>query len=143
VARQLSRFRGKKHANLYKEMRMKSYVKPSLKELGLLRVVTKFSTCPDGEVRFEGNCVNPAPCWIAAVVFDENFFTGPRVNLVRNWLVNDFEPSGPGARFVMHLYRIYGERVAKVVEKSSILKRGFRKLFDNALAKAQAKYNTL
>lgn len=25
---------------------MKKYVKPSLKELGLLRVVTKFSSCP-------------------------------------------------------------------------------------------------
>ena len=108
---------------------MKKYVKPSLKGLGLLRVVTKFS----GEV----------PCWIAAAVFGENFLTGPRVNLVRNWLVNDFEPSGPGAKFVMHLYRIYGERVAKVVEKNSILKGGFRKLFDKALAIAEAKYGTL
>jgi hypothetical protein len=121
---------------------MKTYTKPSLRNLGLLRVVTKFSGCPAGELPFEGRCV-AGVCWIAAVVFEENFFTGPRVNLVRTWLVNDFEPSGPGAKFVMHLYRIYGERVAKVVEKNSILKRGFRNLFDNALAKAQAKYNTL
>jgi hypothetical protein len=109
---------------------MKTYTKPSLKALGLLRVVTKFSG-------------NPVPCWIAAAVFDENIFTGPRVIKVRAWLVNEFEPSGVGARFVMHLYRQYGERVAKVVAKSTLLKRGFRKLFDQALEKAEAKYGKL
>ena len=81
-------------------------------------------------------------CWIAAVVFGEDFYFGPRVNLVRRWLVNDYEKSGPVARLVMGLYRKYGKRVAKVVEKSSILKRGFRRLFDKALAKAEAKYAT-
>jgi len=59
-------------------MGMKKYVKPSLKELGLLRTVTKLSTCPDDEVRFEGACVLP-PCWIAAVVFAEDLVPGPRV----------------------------------------------------------------
>jgi hypothetical protein len=121
---------------------MKKYTKPSLTALGLLRVVTKLSACPGDEVRYQGQCVLP-PCWIAAAVFGENFFTGPRVNLVRKWLVNEFEPSGRCAKFVMHLYRNYGERVAKVVEKNSILKHGFRKLFDKALAKAEAKYGTL
>jgi len=121
---------------------MKKYIKPSLKGLGPLRVVTKFSSCPDDEVRYNGVCVTP-PCWIAAVVFEENFFTGPRVNLVRNWLVHDFEPSGLGAKLVMHLYRKYGQRVAKIVERDSMLKRGFRRLFDNALAKAETKYGAL
>jgi len=100
-------------------------VKPSLKGLDLLRMVTKFSC---------GGPNNPCPCWITAVVFDENFFTGPRVNLVRNWLVEEFEPSGLGAKLVMGLYRKYGQRVAKVVEKNSILK-----LFNKVLAKAEAK----
>ena len=121
---------------------MKKYVKPSLKGLGLLRVVTKFSGCPTGERDINGTCV-VGVCWIAAAVFEENFFTGPRVNLVRNWLVNDFEPSGLGAKLVMGLYRKYGQRVAKVVEQNSILKHGFRKLFHKALAKAEAKYGTL
>ncbi len=107
---------------------MRQYTKPILKPLGLLRAVTKFSE---------------VPCWIAAVVFDESFFTGPRVNLVRNWLINEFEPSGRGPKLVMGLYRIYGQRVARVVEKNSVLKRGFRMLFDKALAKAEAKYGTL
>ncbi len=76
-------------------------------------------------------------------VSGENFFTGPRVNKVRFWLVNDFEPSGAGAKFVMHLYRKHGESVAKVVERNAILKYSFRKLFDKALAKAEAKYGSL
>ena len=109
---------------------MKQYMKPSLKPLGLLRMTTKFT-------------VITGFCWIAAAVFEENFVTGPRVNMVRQWLVNDFEPSGPGAKFVMHLYRSYGERVAKIVEKNAILKCSFRKLFDKALAKAEAKYGRL
>jgi len=112
-----------------REMIMKKYVKPSLRGLGLLRAVTKFSA--------------ERPCWIAAVVFEENFFTGPRVNLVRTWLVDEFEPSSLGAKVVMGLYRKYGLGVARVVEKNSVLKRGFRKLFDKALAKAEAKYSTL
>jgi len=109
---------------------MKKYVRPDLKGLGLLREVTKFS-------------VPIEKCWIAAAVFEENFVTGPRVNLVRRWLHNDFEPSGLGAKLVMSLYQKYGQRVARIVEKNSILKRGFRKLFDKALVKAEAKYGTL
>ena len=110
---------------------MKTYTKPSLKGLGLLRGVTKFSGPPLEE------------CWIAAVVFEEDFVIGPRVNLVRAWLHSEFEPSGLGAKLVMILYRKYGQRVARAVEKNSVLKRGFRKLFDKALAKAEAKYGTL
>jgi hypothetical protein len=121
---------------------MKRYSKPVLKELGQLRAITKFSGCPAGEVNINGQCFVEI-CWISAVVFEENLLTGRRVNLVRNWLIHDFEPSGPGAKFVVRLYRNYGERVAKVVEKNSILKHGFRKLFDRALAKAEAKYGTL
>ena len=121
---------------------MKTYVKPSIKGLGLLRAVTKLSACPDDEVRFNGACVLPT-CWIAAVVFEENFVTGPRVNLVRNWLHSEFEPSGLGAKLVMSLYRKYGQRVARVVERNSVLKRGFRKLFDKALGNADAKYGIL
>ena len=78
-----------------------------------------------------------APCWIAAVVFNEDFVYGERVNLVRNWLVNTYEKSFVGG-IVMALYRRYGKQVAQACQKSSLLKRGFRKLFDLALAKATA-----
>jgi hypothetical protein len=83
------------------------------------------------------------PCYIAAVVFGESFFTGPRVNLVRKWLVNDWQKTGPFAKLVMALYSTYGERVAKRVEKSPLLKRVFRKVFDRALARAEAKYGAV
>ena len=79
-----------------------------------------------------------APCWIAAAVFEEDFFTGPRVNMVRSWLVNDWEKSGPVAKLVMNLYRRYGQRAAAVIGKNRALKFAFRKLFDRVLAKAQA-----
>jgi hypothetical protein len=82
-----------------------------------------------------------APCFIAAVVFDESFFTGPRVNLCREWLL-DWEQSSGMGKIVVGMYRLAGEPVAKVVEKSSILKRGFRKLFDHVLAKAEEKYGS-
>jgi hypothetical protein len=84
-----------------------------------------------------------APCWLAAVAFDEDFFTGPRVNLVRRWLVEAWEPSGTLAKFVMALYRTYGERTAQVVAKSRLLKLAARKLFDRVLLKAEAKYGQL
>ena len=121
---------------------MRQYTKPCLRELGLLRAVTRFSACPPGFENVNGKCVE-VTCWIAAVVFEENFLTGPRVNLVRHWLVDEFEPSGLGAKLVMSLYRKYGQRAAKVVEKNSVLKHGFRRLFDKALAKAEAKYGAL
>lgn len=81
-----------------------------------------------------------APCWIAAVVFGEDFFTGPRVQLVRKWLVNDWEKTGPLAKLVMALYRKHGKRAASIVEKSRVLKAMFRTLFEKALAKAEQKY---
>ena len=42
----------------YREERcMKKYIKPSLKGLGLLRVVTKFSGCPAGEIPSTRGCL--------------------------------------------------------------------------------------
>lgn len=81
-----------------------------------------------------------APCYIAALVFGEDFETGPRVSLVRRWLVEEFEPTGPLSMLVMGLYRKYGERAAQVIAKSKLLMRTFRKMFDGVLAKAEAKY---
>lgn len=82
-----------------------------------------------------------APCWIAAVVFDEDFISGPRVNLVRNWLVNTYEKTFTGS-LVVGLYRKYGKQVAEVVKKSSLLKRGFKTLFDVVLRKAETQLQT-
>jgi len=76
-------------------------------------------------------------CWIAAVVFDEDFYTGPRVNAVRDWLYNTYAKTWIGSR-VCALYSLYGKRLAPVVARHGLLKRAFRKLFDRVLMKAQA-----
>jgi hypothetical protein len=78
-----------------------------------------------------------APCYIAAVVFGEDFFTGYKTNLVRNYLVNVYEKTGFKAQLVMGLYRKYGKKVAKMTEKSTILKSIFTKLFTSVLKKAE------
>jgi hypothetical protein len=83
---------------------------------------------------------SPEVCYVAAVVFHEDFVTGPRVNLVRRWLYDEFAPSGRVPQLVMNLYTKHGKAAAKVIERSSILKAAFRKLFDRALAKAEAHY---
>lgn len=78
-----------------------------------------------------------APCWIAAVVFDEDFTTGFRVKLVRNYLLNWESRSGLG-KLVVGAYRTWGQPVSRLVAKSSILKQAFRAVFGRVLAKAQA-----
>lgn len=78
-----------------------------------------------------------APCWIAAVVFGENFYTGARVNLVRNYLLNWEQRSGLG-KIVVGLYRMHGEAVAEMTKKSSVLKSIFKKVFKAVLKKAEA-----
>lgn len=77
-----------------------------------------------------------APCWIAAVVFDEDFVSGPRVNAVRRFLVNWESRSGLG-KIVVGLYRLHGEAVAEITKKSSLLKKAFTRVFKYALRKAE------
>lgn len=77
-----------------------------------------------------------APCWIAAVVFNENFTTGVRVNIVRNFLLSWEKKSGLG-KLVVGLYRMHGEAVAEMTKKSGLLKKVFTKVFNYALRKAQ------
>lgn len=83
-----------------------------------------------------------APCYVAAVVFGEDFETGERVGLCRRWLVEKWEPTGIVPKLVMGLYRKYGKKAAAVVEKSTVLKKVFRRVFDRVLAKAQAAYQS-
>lgn len=79
-----------------------------------------------------------APCWIAAVVYNESFISGPSVTTIRTFLLSWEKKSPVVGGLVVGLYRKYGQQVAKMVEKSSILKRGFKALFDSVLRKAQA-----
>jgi hypothetical protein len=76
-----------------------------------------------------------APCWIAAVVFGENFYTGTKVNLVRNFLTTWEKNSGIG-KIVVGLYRMHGEAVAEVAKKNKLVRSFFTGVFNYALKKA-------
>jgi hypothetical protein len=80
------------------------------------------------------------PCWIAAAVFGEDFYTGPRVQLVRAWLHNVYRNSGIVPRILMALYQRFGERVACLVRRSSILRKLFSIPFNAALDEACVYY---
>jgi hypothetical protein len=79
-----------------------------------------------------------APCWLAAVAFNESFEEGPRTKKVRNYLVTYFEKSGPGQRALMRLYRLHGERAAALVARSRVLAFFNRLLFRRVLRAALA-----
>lgn len=78
-----------------------------------------------------------APCWIAAAVFGENFYTGEKTNKVRNYLLNWENNSGLG-KIVVGAYRLHGEEVAKLVNKSKLVRKFFTKVFTAVLNKAEA-----
>lgn len=79
-----------------------------------------------------------APCWLAAVAFNEDFETGTRVQRVRHYLVNRFEKSGPGQRALMSIYRTHGAALAARVRRSRILSFANALLFQSILRKAYA-----
>lgn len=78
-----------------------------------------------------------APCWIAAAVYDEDFTTGPTVNEVRTWLLG-WEQRSLVGKLVVGAYRMHGQAVAELTKQSTLLKRGFKALFDVVLKKARA-----
>lgn len=84
-----------------------------------------------------GKFVAPS-CHLAALAFGEDFFTGPRTAKVRNYLYGTVAKKGIVARTVLALYSAFGERAAKTVAKSNLLKRGVRALFTRVLARAEA-----
>lgn len=79
-----------------------------------------------------------APCFIAAVVFGENFYTGPRVLKVRSYLTAWAQRNPLVGGLVMGLYGKYGKQVARATEKSKTLKSIFTSLFTRILRKAEA-----
>ena len=81
-----------------------------------------------------------APCWIAAAVFEEDFYTGYRTGLVRKYLVEVYEQTGLTAKLIMGLYRKYGKQIAELTKKNSTLKKVFTKVFSSVLKKAEQKY---
>jgi hypothetical protein len=76
----------------------------------------------------------PGMCWVAAAVFGEDLITGIRVNLVRNYLINDFGKRWYGFPLVW-LYAKTGKWVAR----QRVLVKMLKPVFELALRKAQEK----
>ena len=72
-------------------------------------------------------------CWIAAAVYDG--WDDPRVDMARNFIFNVWAKESVIGYLVAKLYKKVGERVARIVKCSSILRRIFKPLFDVAVRK--------
>lgn len=79
-----------------------------------------------------------APCWIAAAVFGEDFFTGYKTNMVRGWLLAWEKRSVVVGGLVVGLYRKHGQKIAAKVQKGGLLKKIFTPIFNTLLKKAEA-----
>jgi hypothetical protein len=71
-------------------------------------------------------------CWIAEAVYGVDDW---RTHVVRAWLSGPFRETSIGS-LVMALYLKFGQRVAAVVRRSSLMRMAFKPLFDLALRKA-------
>jgi hypothetical protein len=80
----------------------------------------------------KGAAIGAGACWLAAAAFGEDFETGPKTNLVRHWLWNEWIQHWY-AKPILALYRRFGERLAK----SRLLVRLLTPLFEKALDKAE------
>jgi hypothetical protein len=85
-----------------------------------------------GDAEKGASMVPGFPCWLAAAVFDEDFTTGEKTNLVRNWLCNVWARHWY-AKPVLALYTRFG----KSLSRSRVVVRFFTPLFERILIKAQ------
>lgn len=72
-------------------------------------------------------------CWVAAAVFEEDFWTGKKTALVRNWLWNVWRPRHWYAKPILWVYA----RTGRWVSRQKILVKMLAPLFELALRKAQ------
>lgn len=72
-------------------------------------------------------------CWIAAELYGG--WSDERVFMIREWLNEYFEFTRVG-RYVVALYRRFGERLARLIRRYRWLRWPFQKLFDAALERA-------
>jgi len=74
-------------------------------------------------------------CWIAAEAFGG--WDDPRTQTVRNWLATKVEPTYLGSKIVA-LYSRYGERVARTMRQSTLVKALFSVIARGALILAES-----
>jgi hypothetical protein len=72
-------------------------------------------------------------CWIAAAVYDG--WDDPRVAEARNFIFNIWPSRSYLGEIVARLYAAVGEKVARIVKRSSVLRSIFKPLFNIAVRK--------
>jgi hypothetical protein len=72
-------------------------------------------------------------CWLAAASFDEDFETGVKTNIVRNYLWNVWAKNSVVGKVTMWFY----SKVGKQAAKSRIIVNLLRPVFDRVLRKAE------
>lgn len=68
------------------------------------------------------------PCWVAAATYGS--WEHPQVDIVRQFLFNDWNKRSVIGNLVAKAYMRFGERVAEHVKRSPMLKALFRNMFD-------------
>jgi hypothetical protein len=76
-------------------------------------------------------------CWISAEVFDENLETGPRVNLVRDYLTKHVEKASKLGKDTVALYRRHGRDIAASIKNDPLIRNLVTPLFEDILKDAQ------
>lgn len=79
----------------------------------------------------------PTACWIAAELFGG--WMEPRTKLVRRWIA-EHAPQSRLGRILADLYSRYGERTARVVHRSRMVRGFFQPMFNLMLKRALAEY---
>jgi hypothetical protein len=78
-----------------------------------------------------GGFKTPGSCWVAAACFNEDFYTGEKTNIVRNWLYNEWSKNWYASP-ILALYTKFGKWIAS----KPLLVRMLKPLFEHALKQA-------
>jgi hypothetical protein len=74
----------------------------------------------------------PMMCWIAAAAFNEDFITGTKTKIVRNYLWNVWAKNSIVGKLTMYLYSKFGKQAAKSRTIVNLLRPTFEKVLEKA-----------
>jgi hypothetical protein len=114
----------------------KPYSTPQLTRYGDFKTIVQGSL---GRGADHGAPDHTKPCWIAAALYGVD---DPRTVLLRAWLTDAYRQKRRGWPLVAAYIR-FGQRAARAIPKSAVLRRGFRALFDRLAVRALTDLQTL
>jgi hypothetical protein len=112
----------------------KIYRPPALQHFGSIDALTLGGQGGAGDAH--GGPNTKTPCWIAEVLYGVD---DHRTHLLRSWLNGVYARTTIGSA-VVAVYRACGERVARWVRRSALLRRMLTPLFDAGVAAALRHY---